>query len=191
MRIEARLHRAADQAEHLRRQVVALSPQSTLERGYAVVQHRDGRIVMDQDDVGVGELLRVRVARGDFGVRPVSDGTADAPSAAAQARSQATHPTQPKPASIGCPAWLPARLTTPTAAFPDIAGHALRGCPRGAHRHRRQARGGQAPSRTRCSCGVAARPWPRTASAGSTAPRPRSSALRHEADRPRERPRRG
>ena len=76
-RIEARLHRAADQAEHLRRQVVALSPQSTLERGYAVVQHRDGRIVMDQDDVGVGELLRVRVARGDFGVRPVTAGADD------------------------------------------------------------------------------------------------------------------
>ena len=77
-RIEARLHRAADQTEHLRRQVVALSPQSTLERGYAVVQHRDGRIVMDQDDVGVGELLRVRVARGDFGVRPISDGAEEA-----------------------------------------------------------------------------------------------------------------
>lgn len=77
-RMEARLHRAADQAEHLRRQVVALSPQSTLERGYAVVQHRDGRIVMDQDDVGVGELLRVRVARGDFGVRAVSAGAEDA-----------------------------------------------------------------------------------------------------------------
>jgi len=76
-RIEARLHRAADEAEHLRRQVVALSPQSTLERGYAVVQHRDGRVVMDRDDVGVGELLRVRVARGDFGVRPVSAGTED------------------------------------------------------------------------------------------------------------------
>ncbi|KRB47893.1 exodeoxyribonuclease VII large subunit [Terrabacter sp. Root181] len=82
-RIEARLHRAADQAEHLRRQVVALSPQSTLERGYAVVQHRDGRIVMDQDDVGVGELLRVRVARGDFGVRPVTAGAEDAPPKAA------------------------------------------------------------------------------------------------------------
>ncbi len=77
-RLEARLHRAADEAEHLRRQVVALSPQSTLERGYAVVQHRDGRVVMDRDDVGVGELLRVRVARGDFGVRPVSTGTEDA-----------------------------------------------------------------------------------------------------------------
>jgi exodeoxyribonuclease VII large subunit len=73
-RVEARLHRAADEAEHLRRQVVALSPQSTLERGYAVVQHRDGRVVMDREDVGVGELLRVRVARGDFGVRPVSPG---------------------------------------------------------------------------------------------------------------------
>lgn len=68
----SRLHRAADQVEHLRRQVTALSPQSTLERGYAVVQHRDGRIVMNQDDVVADELLRVRVARGDFGVRPVS-----------------------------------------------------------------------------------------------------------------------
>ena len=79
LRMEGRLHRAVDQVEHLRRQVAALSPQSTLDRGYAVVQHRDGRIVMDQDDVGVGELLRVRVARGDFGVRPVSDGAEAAP----------------------------------------------------------------------------------------------------------------
>ncbi|WP_344064223.1 exodeoxyribonuclease VII large subunit [Terrabacter lapilli] len=84
-RMEARLHRAGDQVEHLRRQVVALSPQSTLERGYAVVQHRDGRIVMDQDDVGVGELLRVRVARGDFGVRPVGAGTDEAPATASKA----------------------------------------------------------------------------------------------------------
>ncbi|HET7399373.1 MAG TPA: exodeoxyribonuclease VII large subunit [Intrasporangium sp.] len=74
--IEARLHRAADQVEHLRRQVIALSPQSTLERGYAVVQHRDGRVVMDRDDVVADELLRVRVARGDFGVRPVTSGSA-------------------------------------------------------------------------------------------------------------------
>ena len=92
-RIEARLHRAADQAEHLRRQVVALSPQSTLERGYAVVQHRDGRIVMDQDDVGVGELLRVRVARGDFGVRPVTAGAEDAPPKAATRRTAARKAT--------------------------------------------------------------------------------------------------
>ncbi|MDN5766414.1 MAG: exodeoxyribonuclease VII large subunit [Humibacillus sp.] len=71
-RVEARLHRAADQVEHLRRQVAALSPQSTLERGYAVVQHRNGTVVMDHADVEPDELLRVRVARGDFGVRPVT-----------------------------------------------------------------------------------------------------------------------
>ena len=36
-----------------------------------MVQHADGRIVMDQDDVEVEELLRVRVARGDFAARVV------------------------------------------------------------------------------------------------------------------------
>lgn len=92
VRMEARLHRAADQVEHLRRQVTALSPQSTLDRGYAVVQHRDGRIVMDQDDVGVDELLRVRVARGDFGVRPVSDGAQDPPPATRRTRTAKTKP---------------------------------------------------------------------------------------------------
>ena len=71
-RVLASVHRAADQVDHLRAQVRALSPLSTLERGYAVVQHADGRVVMDREDVGADELLRVRVARGDFGVRPVS-----------------------------------------------------------------------------------------------------------------------
>ena len=71
-RMETRLHRAVDQVEHLRRQVTGLSPQSTLDRGYAVVQHRDGRVVLDRAEINVDELLRVRVARGDFGVRPVS-----------------------------------------------------------------------------------------------------------------------
>ena len=71
-RVQAGVHRAADQIGHLRAQVRALSPLSTLERGYAVVQHADGRVVMDRRDVEAGELLRVRVARGDFGVRPVT-----------------------------------------------------------------------------------------------------------------------
>src|SRR3954470_1861088 len=123
-RIEARLHRAADQAEHLRRQVVALSPQSTLERGYAVVQHLDGRIVMDQDDVGVGELLRVRVARGDFGVRPVTAGAEDAPSEAPTRKTaskttgstgtRAAPPRNPRPGPrAAAPAATPA--STPKA----------------------------------------------------------------------------
>ena len=50
------------------------------------------------EDVGVDELLRVRVARGDFGVRPVSNGIAEAPSSPPrQARKPRT--TQSKPAS--------------------------------------------------------------------------------------------
>ena len=72
-RVRSNVHRAGDQINHLRSQVRALSPLATLERGYAVVQHADGRIVMDRSDVEADELLRVRVARGDFAVRPVSE----------------------------------------------------------------------------------------------------------------------
>lgn len=72
-RLLGRLHRAHDHVGHLASQVRALSPQSTLERGYAVVQHADGRLVTDQAELEPAELLRVRVARGDFGVRTVGD----------------------------------------------------------------------------------------------------------------------
>jgi len=75
-RVLSDVHRAGDQIGHLRSQVRALSPLATLERGYAVVQHADGRIVMDRADIETDEMLRVRVARGDFGVRPVSEPTA-------------------------------------------------------------------------------------------------------------------
>ena len=70
-RVEAQLHRARDHTAHLRTQVRTLSPQSTLDRGYAIVQHADGAVVSDPASVVVGEPLRVRVARGDFGVKPV------------------------------------------------------------------------------------------------------------------------
>ena len=72
-RVRADLHRAGDHITHLRAQVRALSPLSTLERGYAVVVHADGPVVMDPADVRPDELLRVRVARGDFEVRPISE----------------------------------------------------------------------------------------------------------------------
>jgi len=49
--------------------VRSLSPLATLERGYAVVQHDDGRVVMDPSEVKANELLRVRVARGEISVR--------------------------------------------------------------------------------------------------------------------------
>jgi exodeoxyribonuclease VII large subunit len=70
-RVLAAVHRAGDQISHLRVQIRTLSPLSTLERGYAVVQRRDGRVVLDPQDVSVDELLRVRVARGDFAARVV------------------------------------------------------------------------------------------------------------------------
>ena len=72
-RVGANVHRAGDHIDHLRAQVRALSPLATMERGYAVVQHADGRVVMDEADLLADEILGVRVARGDFKVRPVND----------------------------------------------------------------------------------------------------------------------
>ncbi len=69
--VESRLHRARDHTAHLRSQVRTLSPQSTLERGYAIVQQVDGTVVLDPTTLRPDELLRVRVARGDFGARAV------------------------------------------------------------------------------------------------------------------------
>lgn len=69
--LDARLRRAADEVGHLRARVRALSPLSTLERGYAVIEHADGRLVTARDDVSADELLRVSVADGDFGVRVI------------------------------------------------------------------------------------------------------------------------
>lgn len=70
-RLVSRLVRERDRIGHLRAQVRALSPQSTLDRGYAVVSHPDGRVVRDRAQVAPDELLRVLVAHGDFGVRVV------------------------------------------------------------------------------------------------------------------------
>lgn len=67
----ARLQRDTDRLAHLVAQGRALSPQATLERGYAVVQHSDGTVVTDRLQVVPDELLRVRVAAGDFGVTVV------------------------------------------------------------------------------------------------------------------------
>ena len=46
---------------HLR----SLSPQSTMDRGYAVVQSDDGKIVRDATKLKVGAVLRIRAAKGE------------------------------------------------------------------------------------------------------------------------------
>lgn len=68
-RVEARLHRERDRIGHLRAQARVLSPASTLERGYAIVQRPEGEVVASREDLAVDDLLRVTVADGDFAVR--------------------------------------------------------------------------------------------------------------------------
>ena len=68
-RVEARLHRERDHIGHLRSQARVLSPASTLERGYAIVQRPEGEVVASRAALAVDDLLRVTVADGDFAVR--------------------------------------------------------------------------------------------------------------------------
>ncbi|CEA08793.1 Exodeoxyribonuclease 7 large subunit [Arthrobacter saudimassiliensis] len=63
----AEIRRDADRINHLRAQVRALSPQKTLDRGYAVVQLADGSVVRQADAVPGEAELRIRVAEGEFG----------------------------------------------------------------------------------------------------------------------------
>lgn len=65
LQLAGRLREAVADLDHLRARVRALSPQSTLDRGYAVVQVASGAIVYAPADA-VG-ALRIRVARGEFG----------------------------------------------------------------------------------------------------------------------------
>ncbi|MEX2291284.1 MAG: exodeoxyribonuclease VII large subunit [Mycobacteriales bacterium] len=58
------LGRAQDDLDHVRARVLALSPQATLDRGYAVVQDEDGAVVRDADAVPPATDLQVRLAKG-------------------------------------------------------------------------------------------------------------------------------
>ncbi len=53
----------------LKQRLDGLSPQAVLRRGYAIVQHPDGRLVQRVVQVSPGDPLKVRVSDGDFGVR--------------------------------------------------------------------------------------------------------------------------
>jgi exodeoxyribonuclease VII large subunit len=66
--LRAALDRAGDNLAHTRARVTALSPAATLERGYAVLQHQDGRVVRGPDEVAPGDPLRARLAAGEVAV---------------------------------------------------------------------------------------------------------------------------
>jgi exodeoxyribonuclease VII large subunit len=61
---EAGLALRAGEVVGLAAQVAALSPQATLDRGYAVIQQSGGAVVRDAAAVAVGERLTARVAEG-------------------------------------------------------------------------------------------------------------------------------
>ncbi|WP_323959032.1 exodeoxyribonuclease VII large subunit [Arthrobacter sp. JZ12] len=74
MAIESAVHREADRVLHLRAQVRALSPQNTLDRGYAVVQDDRGSVVREPAQAPPGSLLKIRVAGGKLSARSLDAG---------------------------------------------------------------------------------------------------------------------
>jgi exodeoxyribonuclease VII large subunit len=67
--LDAGLARGADDIAHTRARLVALSPASTLRRGYAIVQHADDGVVRSAAEVSAGETLTVRFAADQMTVR--------------------------------------------------------------------------------------------------------------------------
>jgi exodeoxyribonuclease VII large subunit len=62
--INSRIMRSSDELNHMLTQIRALSPQATLDRGYAVVQKSDGSVVRTPNKLSKGEVLRLRLAEG-------------------------------------------------------------------------------------------------------------------------------
>jgi exodeoxyribonuclease VII large subunit len=61
----ASLKLAKEELKQVKARVRALSPQSTLDRGYSVVQLADGQIVTDPKMLTAGDELRLRLAKGE------------------------------------------------------------------------------------------------------------------------------
>lgn len=69
MLLSGRLARARSDLARQSAGLSALSPFATLERGYAIVRDRDGRILRDARHVAPADALSVRLARGEVDVR--------------------------------------------------------------------------------------------------------------------------
>lgn len=71
-RLDVSMRRLADEAgfgiEKLHASLTALSPQSTLNRGYAVVQNADGHVIDDPASLSAGDKLTITLRRGKAGV---------------------------------------------------------------------------------------------------------------------------
>jgi len=61
---ERRLERAGQEVDERRRQLRALSPQHTLDRGYAIVQRGEGQVLRDPAEASAGDALVLTLAAG-------------------------------------------------------------------------------------------------------------------------------
>jgi len=73
MSLETSLARGRDDVAHTRARLLALSPASTLRRGYAIVQHSNDGVVRSAAEVDPGETLTVRFATDQLTVRASND----------------------------------------------------------------------------------------------------------------------
>jgi exodeoxyribonuclease VII large subunit len=67
--LDARLHRAEDDITHTKARLLALSPATTLRRGYAIVQTSDGGVVRQASDVKAKDRLTIRLADDQLNAR--------------------------------------------------------------------------------------------------------------------------
>jgi len=74
MSLDTSLVRGRDDVAHIRARLLALSPASTLRRGYAIVQHAGDGVVRSAAEVEPGETLTVRFAADQLIVRASADG---------------------------------------------------------------------------------------------------------------------
>lgn len=65
--------REHDRLQALARHLRAVSPQQTLERGYAVVRNSDGHVIRSASEVAVGDALSVLTAQGDFAAQVAAE----------------------------------------------------------------------------------------------------------------------
>jgi len=64
--LDHRISAATGDLRHTLARLRALSPAATLDRGYAIVQRRSGHVVRAAAEVAKGDVVRVRLARGEL-----------------------------------------------------------------------------------------------------------------------------
>ena len=75
--LTGRMASANHQLALLRTELRAVSPQATLDRGFAIIQAEDGTVIRSLVQVQPGQLIDVQVADGRFGAITTVEGTTD------------------------------------------------------------------------------------------------------------------